>query len=144
MFKVTDEVMNKLEISRALDGFVLIGVSGQRHNVEQGGICHCLHSLAVWASNLDKMTQCSRADRTAPSGSRAGLSDAPGKANCSFQERSWWLSLAPWSKMSRADASQHTDAAPSKSSEETVSCSHSSSKCCGPVYIPQPPRLPPI
>lgn len=65
MFKVTDEVMNKLEIPRALDGIVLIGVSGQRHNVEQGGICHCLHSLAVWASNLDKMTQCSRADSCA-------------------------------------------------------------------------------
>lgn len=49
--------MDTLEIAGAFHGIVLTGVSGQRHNVEQGGIRHCLHSLTVRASNLDKVTQ---------------------------------------------------------------------------------------
>jgi len=113
--------MNTLGIPRALDGIAPIGVSGQRHNVEQGEICHCFHSLTVWASNLNKVTQGSRADRIVPSESRAGLSEAPGKANCPFQERSPWLPPAQVAGVSRADVSSRTGAAPSESPNEAVS-----------------------
>lgn len=140
--------MNMLEIPRALDGIAPIGVSGQRHNVEQGGICHGLHSLTIWASNLDKVTQRSRADRTAPSESRAGLSGTPGKAKCPFQERIPWLSLAQVEGMSGADLSpQHRLSTQQKEPRGnrvwSRAGSRSPSRSPGSVCIPQPPPLPP-
>lgn len=138
--------MNTLEVPGALDGIAPIGVSGQRQNVEQGGICHCLHSLTIWASNLDKVSQHSRADRTVPSESGAGLEQNTRKGKLPFSGKE---PVAVTGTGGRDDQRRQVPAHRHSTQQEpqgnclwSQACSHSPSRCCGTVCIPQPPCLP--